>query len=63
MLQRQIMEYVSGVVASSTKELEGVHVNAILRSIGKKVPLEQLRTQIEQLANDGHLYCTIDDDQ
>lgn len=55
-LQRQIMMYVHNNASSN----EGVHVQTIAQSI--QAPSASVMHAVEQLATDGLLYTTIDDD-
>ena len=55
-LQRQIMMYVHNNASSN----EGVHVQTIAQSI--QAPSASVMQAVEQLATEGLLYTTIDDD-
>jgi DNA-binding MarR family transcriptional regulator len=55
-LQRQIMMYVHSNASSN----EGVHVQTIAQSI--QAPSASVLQAVEQLATEGLLYTTIDDD-
>lgn len=60
-MQRKIMAHIGSL--GDDVPAEGVNVGEIARAIGANVKVDQVRSVVEQLITEGHLYSTIDEDQ
>lgn len=60
-LQRSIMQYVSTRNQAGDAGEEGIHVEAVCRSVGGEE--REVRQEIANLIEEGHLYETIDESQ
>ena len=62
--QRRIMEHIAMLGKKRALADEGINIHQLAREAsGGKLSLEQVRTEVNALVDEGHLYATIDDDQ